>query len=302
MSARLYSPGRPSADGGTSRLFKLMALMAVLLALASIGRASGNALDPMGSGDLGRPLQTAQLLKTENPYHRYFHDPIRENLDARPATNPFGIDPVQVPSVLMLFWPLTALNWPAAKFAWVLLNLASTAGICVLGFRRFLPGRSMWIYTALASLLVISMPWRNVVANGQHLLVGLFFYLLALELADRKRPWLAGVALAGSFIKYSATVFLLPYLIWKRQWLPIVIAGALHAIMTIGIAAKLGENPVLFPTQSFPVANHLQFQGWFDLSTLAKLIENSSGLCHRGGHNVCSALVVAGVEETRTGR
>ncbi len=273
MSERLSSSDRTLADGWVGRAFKLTTLVAVFLAVASIGRASGNALDIQGSGDLGRPLQTAQLLKTENPYHRYFNDPIRENMDAQPARNPFGIDPVQAPSVLMFFWAFTGLTWPAAKMAWLAVNLLATAGICVLGFRLFLPGRSVWIRVALASLLVISMPWRNIIANGQHLLVGLFFYLLALDLADRKRPWLAGIALAGSLIKYSATAFLLPYLIWKRQWYPIAVAAALHAALTIGIAIRLGENPIVLVAQSFEVARHLQFHGWFDLATLMHLVD-----------------------------
>mgnify|MGYP003580355708 CR=1 FL=1 len=138
-------------------------------------------------------MKGLEVLLRDNPYERYFvHGPF----SAMPSTadgNSNALAPSQAPSALMLLWPYQMLPWPAARIAWAVSNLIFSAGILWLAFRRFLPGRSIWLYAALASLFVISSQWRNIMNNAQRLLAGLFFFLLAMELADRKRS-LAGVA------------------------------------------------------------------------------------------------------------
>ncbi|MGE5721661.1 MAG: glycosyltransferase 87 family protein [Sphingomonadales bacterium] len=247
---------------------KALVVLLVLMALGSAIHASGNALALWGSMDLGQPLKASQELMREDPYRRFLQVPIGPDAQARPDANPFGVFPVQVPSALMLLWPYAMLSWPGAKLAWLISNLLFTAGLLLLAFRRLLPGRSPWLYAAIGALFVIGMPWRNIIANGQHLLASLFLFLLALELADRRRPVPAGIALAAALLKYTVILFLLPYLILKRQWLPIAVALAIHAAMTLAIALRLHTDPATLVLESFRIAIRLQPQGYVDLSAL----------------------------------
>jgi hypothetical protein len=112
----------------------------------------------------------------------------------------------------------------------------------------------------------MSFPWRVIIGNGQHLLAALFFFMLSLELSDRGyRKW-AGVALAISFVKYSVTLFLLPYFVWKRQWTPLAIAFAVHAAMTVGIGLWLDESPLVLLDQAYQAGSAvLATAGYLDL-------------------------------------
>ncbi|MEA3003447.1 MAG: hypothetical protein QOH81_2235 [Sphingomonadales bacterium] len=250
------------------RVWAVRALLVPLCLLAAASAVEGcrNALMVRGSIDFGMSLKAAQDLARENPYRRHALAP--EGFAQRPRAdaNPFPMEPMQVPSALILLWPYALLSWPTAKLAWLISNLMFTAGLLVLGFRRLLPGRDMACYVALTAALLASFPWRVVVGNGQHLAAGLFFWLLAAALADRGHPLAAGAALAASFVKYSVTLFLLPWFLLKRQWGPLLTALAVHALITLGIAWRLGENPVSLVLQALRTgAATLLYSGYVDM-------------------------------------
>ena len=247
-------------------MWKLLTCLLAAVAAASVTHGARNAMAPWGSMDLGISLRSAQVLQHEDPYRRYLIAPGRWSDHPTQGENPFSLQPVQAPSALMLLWPFSALPWPAAKIAWLAANLLCTAGLLMLAFRRFLPGRSPWIYVAIASLFVIGTPWRNALANGQHGIVGLFFFLAAMELADRRRSVAAGAALAGSLVKYSMILFLLPWFALKRQWLVLAVAAAIHGVMTIAICLWLGTTPWALVAGSIRVGGgDLLFSGFLDM-------------------------------------
>lgn len=255
-------------DRGRAIAFKTLTILLMLMAAMSVARGCRSALAPSGSMDLGVSLKSAQQLQRENPYERHLSGRAAQPEAPHERLNPFDAQPVQVPSALMLLWPYSVLPWPWAKLAWLISNLAFTAGLLVLACRPFLPGRALWVYAAVASLFVMSVTWRNLVGNGQHLLAGLFFLLAAIELADRNRRVLAGIALACALLKYSVIFFLLPYFILKRQWTPLAVALGTHGLMTVSIALWLGEDPVLLVGQSLRVAEDLRVAGFLDLFAL----------------------------------
>jgi hypothetical protein len=255
------------------KIGRVAALLLCALALVSAAQGCRNALMPWGSIDLGMSLKAAQHLQHVNPYERHLASPDRFSRAPTGARNPFPMMPMQVPSALMLLWPFGALSWPAAKLAWLLSNLAFTAGLLLLAFRRFLPGRSGWKYLAVTSLVLISLPWRIIVGNGQHLLAALFFFLLAIDLADRRRPIPAGLAVAVCLVKYSITLWLLPWFVLRRQWTPLLLGLAIHAAMTLGIALWLGSNPVTLLTQALRAGSGtLQGAGYLDLFAIARSV------------------------------
>jgi hypothetical protein len=263
----------PASDGialRSSRLFgrgATTAIVALLLvmALVSVGRASGNVYRLLGSVDFGVVVKGAEVMARENVYERYVRDRIYTTADRGPGINPMGSQPVQVPSVLALFWPFTLIPWNLAKSLWLALNLFCTAGLLLLAFKRLLPGRPALTYAAIGSLFLISVAWRNVIGNGQHTIVALFLFLLADALAERQRPFAAGLALALALVKYSLVLFLLPLLVMKRQWLPLAIALAVHGLLTLLVAFHLQENPVWLIGQSLAVMRKLQSDGYVDL-------------------------------------
>lgn len=255
-------------ERGRAIAFKVLTILLMLMAAVSVARGCRSALVPSGSMDLGVSLKSAQQLQRENPYERHLSGRAAQPEAPHERLNPFAAQPVQVPSALMLLWPYSFLPWPWAKLAWLISNLAFTAGLLVLACRRFLPGRPLCVYAALASLFVMSVTWRNLVGNGQHLLAGLFFLLAAMELADRDRRVLAGIALACALLKYSVIFFLLPYFVLKRQWTPIAVAFGAHGLMTAAIALRLGEDPVALVGQSLRVAADLRAAGYLDLFAL----------------------------------
>jgi hypothetical protein len=264
------SEGAAPATRPVPRAVVRVALLLLIVAAAiSLIHACRGALGPRGSLDFGAPLKAAQTLFHEEPYSRALAGSYVAPTRFDPNRNPWPAWPVQVPSVLMLFWPFAFLGWPAAKLAWLASNLLFTGGILLMLFRRFLPGRAPALYVAVTCLFLTSVFHRAVLANGQHILAGLFFFLLALELGDRRRPWLAGFALAAALIKYSVIVFLLPWLILTRQWLALAVALALHAAMTLGVAWWIGADPVRMILDSLRLSESLVFSGMIDLSALA---------------------------------
>jgi hypothetical protein len=248
---------------------RLLICLLGLLAAISVMHASRNALAPGGSYDLGRPLKGAELLVREDPYQRFL-DPLSAPMPRPgPDENPWPVHPIQAPSVLILFWPLSLVGWQAAKAIWLSLNLCFAAGLLLLAFRRFLPRRSLATYATIACLFLMSMPFRSLINNGQHLLAGLFFFLLALDLADRRRTVWAGAALALAMIKYSLILFLLPYLVLRRQWCALAIAGGIHLLATTVIAWRIGADPVAMVVDSAAIAQGLREEGYVDLFALA---------------------------------
>ncbi|MEO7503895.1 MAG: glycosyltransferase 87 family protein [Sphingomicrobium sp.] len=257
----------------------LKGLILVLAALAALSAGQGcrTALSPGGSLDFGLTLKAAEILLHANPYRADIGRALAQ-VAAGPASglapdvNPYPAIALQAPSVLALLWPLVPLSWPAARLVWLIANLGFTAGTLALACRRYLPDRSRWTYAALASLLLISFPWRVVIGNGQHVMAALFFFLLAAELADRgHRAW-AGVALAASFVKYSVSLFLLPLLVAKRQCGPLVVAITIHGLATLAIAVRLHENPLALLGQALAASRTQLPSGYVDLFALAHAV------------------------------
>jgi len=260
LNRRVAVPGRV-------RLL-VLALLAVVAAV-SVLRASSNALEVHASHDFANLLKSAEVLQQEDVYRRWFTAMIDDDYTRAPSSNPAGSDPTYAPSSLALLMPFNLMSWPAAQKLWLALNLGFTAGLLLLCRRRFLTQEPRWVTGAIAALLLSSVCWRNIVMNGQLAIAALFFFLLAAELGDRRRPLLAGASLMLALVKYSLILFLLPWLIARRQWLPIIVAAGIHVVLTILVAARIHENPVALVLGSFDVGKRLAMKGYVDVGALA---------------------------------
>jgi hypothetical protein len=249
---------------------RVCAALLALFALISAVHAIGNAMALMGSKDIGASIRAAQVLQQQDPYALFLSGKGDAPGKPGPGGNPFAMEPVQVPSALMLLWPYSSLSWPALKVAWLISNFVFTAGLLILAFRRFLPGEPLWLYICISALFVMSSSWRNIITNGQHGLASLFFLMAAAELADRRRSVAAGTALAFGLMKYSMTMFLLPWFVLKRQWVPLAIAIGLHVLTTMTIALWLQVSPITLISGAIHVGREtLLVQGFLDLFALS---------------------------------
>ena len=81
--------------------------------------------------------------------------------------------------MLILFRPFSLLPWPVAQLLWLVPEPAVHARACCVTLRLFRTRLSPAAKIAISALFVMSVTWRDLIDNGQHLLAGLFFSLLA---------------------------------------------------------------------------------------------------------------------------
>lgn len=182
------------------------------------------------------------LLNGENPY-QIFINGIKAETDAEVGIG--RMTPNQFPSCLMLLWPFALFNFAAAKY------------LC---------------------LLIIGTPWRNGLGIGQHALFSITFFMLSIMFSNRKKTIVSGIFLAVSLFKYTFTLFLLPYYIYKKRYREILIAGGIHVVMTIVAAIWLGESPVTLIKQSLIVSARLETSGFIDFFAVSSILNINSDI------------------------
>ena len=238
-----------------------LGLMAVLAALATASVVAGvvNALE--GSHDL--PWHEARLLASgANPYAHYL-----EGAGGAPRTgDPDTSEPVQLPSVLMLFAPLGLVELATAQRVWLALNIAATAAFLVLAVRLFAGRLSAHAAGVLALLFLASTPLRVTVGNNQYGLVAMAFLLGAFALLERRRPVAAGLLGGLALLKYTLVLpFFALFLHRPRHGaLAIALALAVHVALTLLAGVVTGTDPLLLVRQSLEIAGAITTLGYFD--------------------------------------
>ncbi|MGE4170439.1 MAG: glycosyltransferase family 87 protein [Candidatus Margulisiibacteriota bacterium] len=186
-------------------------------------------------------------------------------------TDTFMPDPLQanqIPSCLLLLWPYTWLPWPLAKGVWLVTNLAATIGLLQLGSKAMGVSVSNHQKGLIAALFLIGTPFRVTLGNGQHGLWALFFLVSALALGDQKKPWLSGLCLGLSWLKYTLTGPFVLLFIKKKQFAPIAVATGFHLLLT-GLASGLTHtSPLTLILQSIAVSKTLTQAGLVDAASL----------------------------------
>jgi hypothetical protein len=129
--------------------------------------------------------------------------------------------------------PLGALPEPNARWIWLALNVGFGGGMVWLLQKRYPLSAPALGFAVMAFLA--ATPLRIVLLNCQTSLYVIFMMLLSQRYAST-RPWLAGMFLAISLMKYSLT---LPLAMWfglKRERLPAAFWGIgwMFAFTTIG--------------------------------------------------------------------
>jgi hypothetical protein len=159
---------------------------------------------------------------------------------ATKARLPFGYPPSAIPACAAL----SRLPWPVALTAWKLLNLGILIGCVLLTFRLFPDLRLTPPGTYLAWSLVFAFsPTVSVLLVGQSSLFVLCAALLCIVLAEQRRTGVAGICLALSLIKPHLVLALVGFLLVRRQYKVLLIAGVATAALTFA-GLHLGHDSV----------------------------------------------------------
>jgi hypothetical protein len=179
-------------------IFATLTLLA-LLAMANILRLEHQIQSGQWGIDfLWRSLHL--LAGHSDPYATYL-------AESRAGINLRGTPNYPVAGLIPLL-PLGLLPEATARWTWLVLNLGFASGIIFLLQRKHpLPD---WIAASALLAFTASAPLRIALFNSQTPLYVLFTFLLAIHFTP-KRPWLSGLLLAISLMKYSIT---LPLMIW----------------------------------------------------------------------------------------
>ncbi|MHC4713358.1 MAG: glycosyltransferase family 87 protein [Planctomycetota bacterium] len=199
-------------------------------------------------------------------------NPLEYTIEGKPApTDEFMPDRLgaqEVPSAFMLILPYAFLPWPAARFLWLITNLVCTYLLLRFAFHLFAPGRSRGFYVVVAALFVAGTPWRNGITLGQHTIFSLAFFTMALWYAGRGKKDLAGVLLAFSLLKYTVTLPLLLFFLYRKYYRPVLVAFGIHLVLNLVAAAWLSVWPHVLVAQSLRASFSLAAEGYLDFKSL----------------------------------
>ena len=124
------------------------------------------------------------------------------------------------------------------------------------------------IYIIFAAVFLAGTPLRNSIGNGQNNIISFFFLLLSLWLSEKDHRVLAGISLSATLFKYTLTVPLFLYYIYKRKYKEIIIAAIIHILLTLFASVWLGASPVELIIMSLRVSSNLSAQGMYDICSV----------------------------------
>jgi hypothetical protein len=177
--------------------------------------------------DFTQYYSAGKLVGTGNLYD---WDVIRSmELERSPRAVPFS----RIPANALLFKPLAALPWPAARAIWLCAGLAALAGFLFL-----------WPFSGRAWPFVVlcwSMPVAMCLAFGQDSIAFLFFMALGFRLLIGGYDFWAGLAFSACIAKPHLALLLPVYLIAQGKWKTIVggaAGGTASILLSFAVEGK----------------------------------------------------------------
>lgn len=189
----------------------------------------------------------------------------------------------QFPSLLMILIPFTFLKPLTARYVWLVFNIILTGVLIVLLRKTFLKEMDKRVFTLLMLLMIAGTPYRNQIGVGQHTIFSFCFFLLAVflseycELFDRNsgnnkydkiRFWLVCLCLFICYFKYTLTVPLVLYFIYKKRYLEIVVSALFHVVLTAVAAIWLNDSIFNMIIKPLKVSSALSAEGGLDFGVL----------------------------------
>src|SRR6266498_153538 len=157
---------------------------------------------------------TAGKILNEYGSHRLYDFQLQDDLTREFLPSGLAIPFVTPPYVAILFSPLAYLPLRLAYLTWILISIALYIGAITLALRLELLPRG------ITFLVCLGFPpfFMLVIAGGQISAIGCFIFALWLYLMRRQRKLSAGAVLGLLLYKPTLVVFLLPALLFGRQF------------------------------------------------------------------------------------
>jgi hypothetical protein len=218
-------------------------LLATILCLAGLTRANVHFAEanPGGSDFLVVWEGMRSVIQGESPYDDATALRIQRRFYGRPALPGENALRVPYPIYALLFLaPLYfTFDFSLARGIWMTVSELATVGFALASLR--LSARN-WTRGQTAAVVVFALLWyfgARAIINGNIVILVALSLALALLLAEGKREWAAGAALAFSTVKPQVAIFpVVVCLLWwaaERRFRPILsFAGVMLAFMGIG--------------------------------------------------------------------
>ena len=191
-------------------------------------------------------------------FHEYF-----EGINA-----PQKMEANQFPSLLYILSPLTLLPYRTSVVVWLFLNVFFTFGIVILFRKTFFKDVSDFCFAISVLLMMAGTPYRNQLGVGQHTLFAFAAFLFAVYLSDKGNFLWAGLMLSVSYFKYTLTVPLCLYFVYKRRWKELFVSVLPHLLCTAFCAIVLKKSPVYLILAPLKVSMALSGEGSLDVGAI----------------------------------
>ena len=267
------------------RVLRVATVILCLMAAISIAIGCVNAVDyPKGSFDFQYDSAKVFSLRMD-PYDETMHPTeFQESLN---LTKYYGsLQANQFPSMLMMLLPFTLLSPMTANWVWMLCNMLFSMGIVYLiktlifdecydkwcqDNTLFVKKDGVLLYCFFVELLFIGTPWRNNIGNGQHTIMALFSFLLAVYFSKHNKEVLSGTALAISFFKYTLTVPLAIFFLHKKKYKALLVSMGIHVVLTVVAAIWLNASVIDMIIKPVKISSHLNAEGFLDIGAIFEL-------------------------------
>ncbi|MCR4907660.1 MAG: DUF2029 domain-containing protein [Lachnospiraceae bacterium] len=266
----------PGGEGERKLLKEVLAGALLLLCLLSVGAGIRNAL--RFSQDFQYDAARALLLGMD-PYEISQTPPFRPDVGADEKLDSFygyfssidapqKMEANQFPSLLMELFPLALMPFRLSVSLWLLCNLVFTALILFFLRKTFLNGISREMFSFLSLLMIAGTPWRNQLGVGQHTLFSFCFFLAAVWCSERGKQWGAGVLLAFSMFKYTLTLPLALYFVFRRRFKELAITAVIHLTATFAAMRLTGRPFFYLLIEPLRVSMALSGEGSLDIGSI----------------------------------
>jgi hypothetical protein len=261
-----------------------------LYAAASIAITVANTVDSTGGTDLFTYWRINHFTRQgEDPYQAFLQAadiqlPVPYINGDTATTHPIvetDVDqkrPGNSPPILVLLLPLSFLTWGTAKVIWMLLNIALVLATPWLAIRLFASNLSLLFGTMMA-LVYYGLPGtRASIVTGQTSVITIFLILLTLWLLRNNRKLLGGLALGVSLSKFSVSIPLFLFLIYKRGWRTLAVSLLVQGAAFAGFAILRKGSPFEVLSDFVSIASAyaadpgIHLTGFFEPSTAISIL------------------------------
>lgn len=260
-------------------LYTIIVVILSALALISLVQGCRNAIEV--SQDFQWDATKAFTLKI-NPYDESLNPSgVLDNYDFEKYY--LQMEANQFPSLLMILIPFTYLAPLMARYTWLAFNLFLTALMIVLLRKTFMKDVDSKEFVILSLLMIAGTPYRNHLGVGQHTIFAFTFFLLAVyfseycEWLNREKTPKAGnvvrfvlvtFCLFVCYFKYTLTVPLVLYFVYKKRYFELFASVICHVALTVYAAFWLNDSFVNMIIKPLKVSSALSAEGGLDISAV----------------------------------